>query len=188
MSRNHSPHSPLSRRASICTPSTSSDALSTTSHPPVGSHDCAAGHTTPSTQPCSAPKPWASPHRLVSLLADYGIAGLMLLPNMCWFVYNSSDYRDGEVGWTNSPFFANTYPPNSTCLYLFQFHANQSVRLSFTTFHTVAQSEVAATGGSHFHHCPQNCKQVGDAHLGSAKVTALYDCEWTDWPPSVSAH
>uniref|UniRef100_A0A0R3VUM9 CUB domain-containing protein n=1 Tax=Taenia asiatica TaxID=60517 RepID=A0A0R3VUM9_TAEAS len=90
--------------------------------------------------------------QLNSALTDYGIAGLMPVPNRCWFVYNGSDYRDGQVGWTNSPFFANTYPSNSTCLYLFQFDPGQSVRLTFTTFQTVADSDVAAVGGNHFHH------------------------------------
>lgn len=100
--------------------------------------------------------------QLASALTDYGIAGLMLVPNMCWFVYNASDYRDGQVGWTNSPFFANTYPPNSTCLYLFQFDPGQSVRLAFTTFQTVAESDVVAVGGNHFHHCRTSCKKVSD--------------------------
>ncbi|KAL5960603.1 Cubilin [Taenia solium] len=83
----------------------------------------------------------------------------MPVPNRCWFVYNGSDYRDGQVGWTNSPFFANTYPSNSTCLYLFQFDPGQSVRLTFTTFQTVAESDVAAVGGNHFRHCRRHCKK-----------------------------
>ncbi|KAH9281744.1 Low-density lipoprotein receptor-related protein 3 [Echinococcus granulosus] len=92
-------------------------------------------------------------------VSDYGIVGLMPIPNMCWFVYKGSDYRDGQVGWTNSPFFANTYPPNSTCLYLFQFDPDQSVRLSFTTFQTAAVLDPTSAAADHFHHCPQKCKQ-----------------------------
>ncbi|KAL5103182.1 Low-density lipoprotein receptor-related protein 12 [Taenia crassiceps] len=70
-----------------------------------------------------SPPPPRTTRRIDFALTDYGIAGLMLVPNMCWFVYNGSDYRDGQ---------------------------SRSI---------VAESDVTAVGGSHFHHCRKNCKK-----------------------------
>ncbi|VDN98479.1 unnamed protein product [Rodentolepis nana] len=80
----------------------------------------------------------------------------MAAPKMCWFTYKGSDYRDGQVGWTNSPFYADTYPPNSNCLYLFKFEPEQSILLSFTSFQT---KEETLTGNSHFHKDFASCKE-----------------------------
>ncbi|KAM3177887.1 hypothetical protein ACTXT7_003671 [Hymenolepis weldensis] len=80
----------------------------------------------------------------------------MAAPKMCWFIYRGSDYRDGQIGWTNSPFYADTYPPNSNCLYLFLFEPEQSIRLSFTAFQT---KEETLTRNGQFHKDFANCKQ-----------------------------
>ncbi|VDP78037.1 unnamed protein product [Echinostoma caproni] len=91
----------------------------------------------------------------------FGVPGAPVTSDMCQFLYSpsstpfsvlataesvgalstgSAQSRAHPRGWTNSPFYPNPYPSNSTCLYLFL--PNQTgprrerIRLSFGTFET----------------------------------------------------
>lgn len=89
----------------------------------------------------------------IGIVSDYAIAGTMIEPGRCWFQYKSLNLRQG---WTNSPFFANTYPANTNCIYVFLPEAKETVRLAFTMFQT---AEVDLTG-NRYHKPMQTCKKV----------------------------
>ena len=85
----------------------------------------------------------------------------MTTPNMCWFVYKGANYEDDQLGWINSPFYADSYPTNITCLYLFYLEVDQSIRLSFVDF-KIAEDGVdpPMVANDPFHQQYGNCKGV----------------------------
>ncbi|VDN29668.1 unnamed protein product [Dibothriocephalus latus] len=84
----------------------------------------------------------------------------MIQPGKCWFQYKSSDLRDGQLGWTNSPFFANTYPTNAECVYIFVPAAGETVALAFTTFQTT--EEPSHQDGRRYGDSSRACHKVSD--------------------------
>ncbi|BHF74315.1 Domain first found in C1r, C1s, uEGF, and bone morphoproteintic protein [Sparganum proliferum] len=94
--------------------------------------------------------------------SDYAIPGTMIQPGKCWFQYKSSDLRGGQLGWTNSPFFANTYPANAECVYIFTPAAGETVALAFTTFQTTEEPSMyeGRRYGEHTRPCHKDYLEV----------------------------
>ncbi|KAF7262323.1 hypothetical protein EG68_00399 [Paragonimus skrjabini miyazakii] len=89
---------------------------------------------------------------------SFGIPGLALQHDACQFVYSPTGFPflntespgghssvEHTKGWTNSPFYPNSFPSNTTCIYLFIVdrvsYPNQSIRLSFGSFEIQNQDD-----------------------------------------------
>ncbi|KAF8571432.1 hypothetical protein P879_01136, partial [Paragonimus westermani] len=94
---------------------------------------------------------------------SFGIPGLALQHDACQFAYSPTGFPftntessgghsrvEHTKGWTNSPFYPNPFPSNTTCIYLFvvdrMSYPNQSIRLSFGSFEIQSQEDARYAG------------------------------------------
>ncbi|KAA3675540.1 uncharacterized protein DEA37_0013319 [Paragonimus westermani] len=111
---------------------------------------------------------------------SFGIPGLAIRHDACQFAYSPTGFPftntessgghssvEHTKGWTNSPFYPNPFPSNTTCIYLFvvdrMSYPNQSIRLSFGSFEIQSQEDARYTGVDAFgttKHCSKNSLEV----------------------------
>ncbi|KAF5404842.1 hypothetical protein PHET_01744 [Paragonimus heterotremus] len=111
---------------------------------------------------------------------SFGIPGLALQHDACQFAYSPTNFPflntespgghpsvQHTKGWTNSPFYPNSFPSNTTCIYLFivdqMSYPNQSIRLSFGSFEIQNQDDARSVGVNAFdttNDCSQNSLEV----------------------------